>query len=96
MEWVDLQQAFNATLRSAEVYVTSPWFYMQAGIILAAAGAALASASFLRARVDPTSLGMGLPAPLRALIRVLMNRAGTIIFAILTSFARLILVQTEI
>jgi small-conductance mechanosensitive channel len=96
MEWVDLQQAFNATLRSAEIYVTSPWFYMQAGIILAAAGAALASASFLRARVDPTSLGMGLPAPLRALIRVLMNRAGTIIFAILTSLARVILIHTEV
>ncbi len=96
MEWVDLQQALNAAIRSAEIYVTSPWFYVQVGIILAAAGAALASASLLRARVDPASLGMGLPAPLRALIRVLMNRAGTIIFAILTSLSRLILVQAEI
>ena len=96
MEWVDLQQALSAAIRSAEIYVTSSWFYMQAGIILAAAGAALASASFLRARVDPTSLGMGLPAPLRALIRVLLNHAGTIIFALLVALARLILVQTEV
>lgn len=96
MEWADLQQSLNTAIRSAETYVTSPWFYMQVGIILAAAGMALASASFLRARVDPTSLGMGLPAPLRALIRVLMNRAGTIIFAILTSLARVFLVQTEV
>ena len=96
MEWVDLQQAFNAALRSAELYVTSPWFYVQIGIVLAASGAALASASFLRARVDPASLGMGLPSSLRALVRVLLNRAGTIIFAILTSLARLILVQTEV
>lgn len=96
MEWDDFRQALSAAVRSAETYVTSPWFYMQVGIVLAAAGIALASASFLRARVDPTSLGMGLPAPLRALIRVLMNRAGTIVFAILTSIARVILVQTEI
>lgn len=96
MEWVDLQQALSAAIRSAEIYVTSPWFYVQVGIILAAAGMALASASFLRARVDPAALGMGLPAPLRSLIRVLMNRAGTIIFAILTSLARVVLVQTEI
>jgi len=95
MEWEDIQQALQASIKSAEAYLVSPWFYMQAGIVLAAAGLSLALASFLRARVNPTSLGMGLPAPLRALIRILMNRADAIIFALLTSIARAIVVKTE-
>ncbi|MBN8980464.1 MAG: mechanosensitive ion channel protein MscS, partial [Rhizobiales bacterium] len=96
MEWADLQQALSTAIRSAEIYVTSAWFYMQIGIVLAASGIALACAGFLRARFDPASLGMGLPAPLRVLIRVLMKHAGTIIFALITSVARIVLVQTEI
>ncbi|MCR6733998.1 MAG: mechanosensitive ion channel [Afipia sp.] len=96
MEWDDIRQALQATIRSAEAYLGSPWFYVQVGIILVAAGISLASASFLRARVDPTSLAMGLPAPLRILVRVLMSRAGTIIFALLTSIARGVIVKTEI
>jgi small-conductance mechanosensitive channel len=96
MEWVELQQNVTDTIRAAEIYVTSPWFYMQVGIILAAAGISLIAGSFLRTRVDPTSLAMGLPAPLRTLIRVLMNRAGTIIFAILTSIARVALLQMDL
>lgn len=96
MEWADLQQALSTAIRSAEIYITSAWFYMQIGIVLAAAGIALACAGFLRAKFDPASLGMGLPAPLRVLIRVLMKHAGTIIFALITSVARIVLVQTEV
>lgn len=96
MDWDDIQQALQATIKSAEAYLVSPWFYMQAGIILVAAGLSLAAASFLRARVDPASLGMGLPAPLRVLIRVLMNRAGTIIFVLLISITRAIIVQADV
>lgn len=96
MDLDDIQRALQATIRSAEAYLLSPWFYFQAGAILAAAGLSLAAASFLRARVDPTSLSMGLTAPLRVLIRVLMSRAGTIIFALLTSITRVVLVQTDL
>ena len=96
MEWEDIQQALQASIKSAEAYLVSPWFYMQAGIILVAAGLSLAFASFLRARINPTSLAMGLPGPLRALIRVLMSRIGTIIFALLIAMARAIIVKTEV
>lgn len=96
MEWDDIQQALQASIKSAEAYLVSPWFYMQAGIILVAAGLSLALASFLRKRIDPAELAMGLPAPLRMLIRVLMNRAGTIIFALLISISRAIIVKTEV
>lgn len=96
MDWDDIQRTLQASIKSAEAYLVSPWFYMQAGIILVAAGLSLAAASFLRARVDPASLAMGLPAPLRVLIRVLMNRAGTIIFALLISITRAVIVQAEV
>ena len=96
MDWDDIRQAFQASLHAAEAYLVSPWFYVQAGIILVAAGLALAAANFLRARIDPTSLAMGLPAPLRLLTRVLISRAGTIIFALLTSIARTVVVKAEI
>ncbi len=93
MEWTDIQSALNDTLQSATSQITSPWFYIQGAIILIATGLSFAAASFLRGRVDPVSLGMGLPAPLRILIRVLMHRAGTIIFALLTWMARIALVH---
>jgi small-conductance mechanosensitive channel len=39
---------------------------------------------------------MGLPAPLRALIRILLHRAGTIIFIALIGIARVVMVNTGI
>lgn len=93
MEWTDIQNALNDTLQSVTAQITSPWFAIQGAIILIATGLSLAAASFLRGRVDQVSLGMGLPAPLRILIRVLMHRAGTIIFALLTWVARVALVH---
>jgi len=31
MDWDDIQQALQATVRSADAYLVSPWFYMQDG-----------------------------------------------------------------
>jgi small-conductance mechanosensitive channel len=94
MNWDDLRDALSRTMQSIGGEITSSWFYMQFGIILVAAGIALALGSALRARFDVTSLSMGWPAPLRLLARTLMRRAGTIIFALLAEISRLVLVQT--
>ena len=94
MDWDDLQDALSRTMQSIGGEITSAWFYMQFGIILVAAGIALAVGSSLRARFDVTSLSMGWPAPLRLLVRTLMRRVGTIIFALLAEISRLVLVQT--
>ena len=48
------------------------------------------------ARIDPATLAMGLPAPLRMLVRVLMKCAGMIIFALLISVARGVVVKAEV
>jgi len=94
MNWDDLPDALNRTMQSISGEITSPWFYMQFGVILAAAGISLALGSSLRARFDITSLTMGWPAPLRLFTRTLMQRAGTIMFALLAEIARVVLVQT--
>jgi len=56
--------------RSVGAEVTSPWFYLQLGLILVAAGVAYAAEAALLARVDTTSLTMRWPVPLRRLARV--------------------------
>ncbi|EFI52984.1 mechanosensitive ion channel domain-containing protein [Afipia sp. 1NLS2] len=94
MDWDDLRDALNRALQSIGGEITSPWFYLQFGIILVAAGISLALGSSLRARFDVTSLTMGWPAPLRLFARTVMQRAGTIIFALLAEISRVVMVQT--
>src|SRR6202035_5259562 len=74
--------------RSVGAEVTSPWFYLQCGLILAAAGIAVAANAGLRARVDMTSFATGWPLPLRHFARVLVSSASTAVFAILVIVAR--------
>jgi hypothetical protein len=59
--------------RTVGAEVTSPWFYTQLGLVLAASGIALGVATALRSRIDITSVAMGWPAPLRRLVRVLLR-----------------------
>jgi small-conductance mechanosensitive channel len=74
--------------RSVGAEVTSPWFYLQLGLILAAAGIAFGVGAAVRSRVNMTSLAMGWPAPLRLFLRVLIGSASTAAFAILMIVAR--------
>jgi small-conductance mechanosensitive channel len=78
----------QVTARSLGAELTSPWFYLQFGLILAAAGIAWASDAAIHARVDMTSLAMRWPVPLRRLARVMIGSASTVVFAILVIAAR--------
>jgi small-conductance mechanosensitive channel len=84
----DLIDFLHATARSVGAEVSSPWFYLQFGLILAAAGIALAADASVRSRVDMTSLAMRWPLPLRYFARVLVDSASTAVFAILVIAAR--------
>jgi small-conductance mechanosensitive channel len=84
----DSIEFLHATARSLGAEVTSPWFYLQFGLILAAAGIAWASDTAIHARVDMTSLAMRWPQPLRRLARVMVGSASTVVFAILVIAAR--------
>jgi small-conductance mechanosensitive channel len=81
-EWV-----ISAT-RSVGAEITSPWFYLQFGLILAAAGIAWATEAAIRAKVDVSSLAMRWPLPLRHFIRVMVRSASTAVFAILMIASR--------
>jgi small-conductance mechanosensitive channel len=88
MDATDIIDFLHATAGSVGAEVTSPWFYLQFGLILAAAGIALAADAAIRARVDLTSFAMGWPLPLRHFARVLVSSASTAVFAILVIVAR--------
>src|SRR3954463_12972837 len=83
-----LAELLQSAARSVGAEVASPWFYMQLGLMLAAAGIAFGIGAAVRARVDTTSLAMGWPAPLRLFMRVLVGSAPTAAFAVLMIVAR--------
>ena len=88
MELNEFYELLQGAARSVGAEVTSPWFYLQLGLILTAAGIAFGAGAAVRSRIDMTSLGMGLPAPLRLFLRVLVGSASTAAFAILMIVAR--------
>jgi small-conductance mechanosensitive channel len=89
-----LVESVQTALRSVGAEVASPWFYLQFGLILAAAGIAWAADAAIRSRVDMTSLAMRWPMPLRHFVRVMVRSASTAIFAILMIVSRVTMYHT--
>jgi small-conductance mechanosensitive channel len=87
----DIMDFLRDAARSVGAEVTSPWFYLQFGLIMAAAGIAYAVDASVRARVDLTSLGMSWPPRLRHFARVLVTCTSTVAFAIVVIAARVIM-----
>jgi len=85
----DLTDYLLSAARSVGAEVTSPWFYLQFGLMLAAAGIAFAADAAIHSRVDMTSLAMRWPLPLRHFARVLVASASTAVFAVLVIAARI-------
>jgi small-conductance mechanosensitive channel len=88
MDLNEVMEFLHATARSVGAEVSSPWFYLQFGLILAAAGLAYAAQAAVRARVDTASLGNSWPAPLRHFVRVLVGSTSTAVFTVLVIAAR--------
>jgi small-conductance mechanosensitive channel len=88
MEMNDIIDFLHAAGQLLGAEVTSPWFYLQFGLMLAAAGIAFATDAAIRARIDMTSFAMGWPLPMRHFARVLVGSASTAVFAILVIAAR--------
>jgi small-conductance mechanosensitive channel len=91
MDLNDLSEFLLSATNSAGAEITSPWFYLQLGIISIGAGIAFAIGATLRARIDMTSFAAGWPTPLRHLLRVLAESAATAAFAILITLARAVM-----
>lgn len=94
MDLNEMIELLHSTARSVGAEVTSPWFYLQLGLILAGAGIAFAAGASFRSRVDMTSLAMGWPTPFRLFMRVLMHSASTAVFAVLMTLARVVMVTS--
>jgi small-conductance mechanosensitive channel len=94
MELNDIIDFLHAAARSVGAEVTSPWFYLQFGLMLAGAGVAFAIGAAIRSRIDMTSLAMGWPTPLRLFMRMLVGSAPTAVFAVLMVLARVIMLTS--
>jgi small-conductance mechanosensitive channel len=94
MDLNEIIDFLETAARSVGAEVFSPWFYLQFGLILAAAGIAYAAEAALRARVDTTSFAKGWPLPLRHFARVLIGSASTAVFAVLVIAVRITMVHS--
>ncbi|MBC7583663.1 MAG: mechanosensitive ion channel [Tardiphaga sp.] len=91
LELNDGYEMLLAAARSWGAEVTSPWFYLQFGVMLVGAGVAFAIGAAIRARTDLTALAMGWPGPLRMLTRILISSASTAAFTVLMTIARIVM-----
>jgi small-conductance mechanosensitive channel len=94
MDLNDITEFLQSAARSVGAEVTSPWFYLQLGLILAGAGIAYGAGAAIRARIDMTSLAMGWPAPLRLFMRVLVGSASTAVFALEMTLVRAVMLTS--
>ncbi len=94
MDLNDIPEFLLSAARSVGAEITSPWFYLQLGLILAGAGVAYAAGAAIRARIDLNALAMGWPAALRLFMRVLVGSASTAVFAVLMTLARVIMLTS--
>jgi small-conductance mechanosensitive channel len=94
MDLNDITEFVLSAARSVGAEITSPWFYLQLGLILAGAGIAYAAGAAIRLRIDLASLAMGWPAALRLFMRVLVGSASTAVFAVLMTLARVIMLTS--
>src|SRR5580658_5459354 len=89
MDLNDIIDYLRMVARSVGAEISSPFFYLQFGLILTAAGIALAANAALQARVKTDSLANRWPPPLRRLAHVLVESFSTIVFAFLVIAARI-------
>jgi len=90
----DILDFLQAAARSVGAEVTSPWFYFQLGLVLAAAGIGFAVNALVESRIDITSLAVRWPLLLRRTVRVLVGSASVAVFALLMVLARNVMVMT--
>ncbi|WP_175068519.1 mechanosensitive ion channel family protein, partial [Bradyrhizobium uaiense] len=91
MSWKDVLESIQLAARSVGAEVASPWFYLQFGIILAAAGLAYAADTAIHARVNMSTLASRWPLPLRHFARVMVTSASTAVFAVLMVISRIVM-----
>jgi small-conductance mechanosensitive channel len=82
-----LRDALMSMLKAIGAEITSLSFYLQLGLMVVAAGMALAVAVSLRSRTNAAALAKW-PRPLRRVVIVLIESSGVLVFALLTLVMR--------
>lgn len=82
MDLAAFRDMLTSALQPVAAEIVSPWFYVQVGLILAAAVAAFAVAEAVKSRSD-SAAGAAWPSSLRRLSRGLTLSSGTVVFALL-------------
>ena len=90
----DIIDFLHSAARSVGAEVSSPWFYLQLGLVMVGAGIAFAAGAAIRLRIDTASFAEGWPSPLRQFMRVLVDSAATGVFALLMTLARAVMVMS--
>ena len=91
MSFKDILEWIQMATRSVGAEVASPWFYLQFGIILVAAGMSYAADAAIHARMDMSSLATRWPLPLRHFVGVMVASASTAVFAVLMAISRIVM-----
>jgi small-conductance mechanosensitive channel len=94
MDTKEIIDFLPAIAHAVAAEVSSPWFYLQFGLMLAAAGIAFAADAAIRSRIDAKSFARNWPLPLRHFARVMVASAPTAVFAALVIAARLAMYHT--
>jgi len=94
MEMSDILDFLHAAARSVGAEVTSRWFYLQLGLVMAGAGISLASGTAIRAHTDMSTFAKNWPTPLRMMVLVLVSYSSTAVFAVLMRLARFVMVAS--
>src|SRR6202789_360317 len=90
----DIADFLHAAARSVGAEVTSRWFYLQLGLVMAGAGISLASGTAIRAHTDMSTFAKNWPTPLRMMVLVLVSYSSTAVFAVLMRLARFVMAAT--
>jgi len=94
MDLSDITDFLHAAAASVGAEITSPWFYLQLGLILASAGLAFAAGAAARARIDLGTLGTAWPTPLRLFMQALAGSASTAVFAALMTIGHTVMLAS--
>ena len=91
MDLNDIIDYLRMVARSVGAEISSPFFYLQFGLLLVSAGIAFAANATFQTRVNKGSLASRWPLPLRRLAHVLVESFSTVVFAVLVIAARIVM-----
>lgn len=85
--------ALANALESFRDLLHSPWFYLSLLLIAFAAGLSRLAGILFRRHINVVEMTMGWPAPLRLMVRVMVDNVGFAVFAILTWLMGAVLIE---